>query len=156
MRQGMELTYRLAELPRPLLIATSGHAMALGAILLFTGDVRVGANNAKAKIGMNEVHIGIPLPQGPMELARWRLTPRYFTRSTSLGSLYGPEEAVAAGFLDELVAPDDLLSSTASIASQYAKLKTGPLVKTKQFERKAIIDVCRASLPSDSKIFGAV
>ncbi len=156
MRQGMELTYRLAEFPRPLIIASSGHAMALGAIMLFTGDIRIGANNPKAKVGMNEVHIGMPLPQGAMEMARWRITPRYFTRSTTLGSIYNSEDAVCAGFLDELVEPAELTKRAVTMASQFAKINSGPFVKTKQFERQAIIDTCRAFMEADCKIVGAL
>ena len=75
LRKGCELAIKIAEFPRPTIFAAGGHAMALGAIMLFTGDLRIGvSDNAKAKIGLNEVHIGMPLPIVGMELARWRLS----------------------------------------------------------------------------------
>ena len=41
----------------------------MGAILLFTSDVRIGAEGT-FKIGLNEVAIGMPVPRFAVELGR--------------------------------------------------------------------------------------
>ena len=62
---------RLYTLPMPLVVACTGHALAGGALLVLTGDVRVAARGA-FRIGLNEVQLGLPLPILAVELARYR------------------------------------------------------------------------------------
>src|SRR5262249_53558485 len=81
LRGGSELLLRLYECSLPLVIACTGHALAGGALVVLTGDYRVGAAGA-FKIGLNEVSIGLPVPVLAMELARDRLLPSELTRAT--------------------------------------------------------------------------
>ena len=90
------------------MIADTGHALAMGAILLFTSDVRIGAEGT-FKIGLNEVAIGMPVPLFAVELGRDRLTPTAFTAAINHATVYDPAGAAAAGFLDQVVAPDDVV-----------------------------------------------
>src|SRR5690606_38722158 len=60
-RAGAHLCLRISTLPRPVVLACTGHALAAGAILLMSADVRVGAAG-EFKIGLNEVAIGMPVP----------------------------------------------------------------------------------------------
>ena len=62
----------------PVVAACTGHALAFGAIMLLSSDVRIGAD-IDAKIGLTEVSIGMPLPIFAVELARDRLSPRHLT-----------------------------------------------------------------------------
>ena len=50
-------------------MAATGHGLALGAIMLLAGDVRVGPNasGSKARFGLNEVAIGMTLPMIGLE-----------------------------------------------------------------------------------------
>ena len=77
---------RIAAFERPVVAAVTGHALALGAICLFTTDLRIGTSKPKAKIGMNEVHIGMPLPRFAIEFGRARLSNRHFTQVCSAHS----------------------------------------------------------------------
>src|SRR5215472_8503195 len=43
LRAGFELAERLLAYPRPVVIACTGHAIAMGAFVLLSGDYRVGA-----------------------------------------------------------------------------------------------------------------
>src|SRR5262245_16538636 len=54
LRVGAELALRLYLFPAPVVLAVTGHALAMGAILLMASDVRVGASG-DFKIGLNEV-----------------------------------------------------------------------------------------------------
>jgi|EP00505_MAST-04D_sp_SCG-Rhode-Island_P005488 enoyl-CoA hydratase len=154
LRQGCDLMLRIAEFPRPVLLAVPGHAMALGAIMLFTGDLRVGPRESpQVKIGLNEVHIGMPLPRVGLELARWRLSPNALTRSTTLGHVYAPEEALGAGYLDELVDRDDVIPHTLRAAERYVDIQTLPFHTTKTFERMHCMERCRHGLEEDVKMF---
>src|SRR5262249_18933203 len=52
----------------PLVIGCTGHSLAAGALLVLTGDLRIGAAGP-FKIGLSEVSIGMPVPVLAMELA---------------------------------------------------------------------------------------
>src|ERR1700759_4217907 len=59
--RGSELLLRLYAAKVPLVIACTGHALAGGALVVLTGDLRIAAAGA-FKIGLNEVLIGLPGP----------------------------------------------------------------------------------------------
>ncbi len=55
---GARLALRLYEFPSPVVAACTGHALAMGAILLLASDTRLGARG-DFKLGLNEVAIGM-------------------------------------------------------------------------------------------------
>jgi len=93
---GSDLLLNLYGAKVPLVIACTGHALAGGALVVLTGDYRIGAAGAY-KLGLNEVSIGMPVPVLAMELARDRLLPTELTHATLLAKIYDPEGARAAG-----------------------------------------------------------
>ncbi|MDZ7732808.1 MAG: crotonase/enoyl-CoA hydratase family protein [Acidimicrobiia bacterium] len=105
---GAKLILRLYDLPIPVVVACTGHAVAAGAIILLAADVRVGTEG-EFKIGLNEVAIGMPVPRFAVELARHRLTPPQLVPAVNHAHLYAPLDAVDAGYLDEVARPDDVL-----------------------------------------------
>ena len=120
LQAGAELALEIFEYPKPVVIADTGHALAMGAILLFTADVRIGAEGT-FKIGLNEVAIGMPVPRFAVELGRDRLTPTAFTAAINHATVYDPEGAAAAGFLDQVVAPDDVVPTALAQAAELAE-----------------------------------
>lgn len=108
LRVGAELALRLYRSPVPVVAGVTGHALAMGAILLLSTDVRVGAEG-DFKIGLNEVAIGMPVPSFATELARDRLSPTQLTRAVNLAGIYDPAGALAAGYLDEVVPADQVV-----------------------------------------------
>src|SRR6185369_13460742 len=90
--RGSDLLMKLYGASIPLVIACTGHALAGGALVLLTGDVRIGAAGA-FRIGLNEVSIGMPVPVLAMELARDRLSPTDLACATLMAQIYTPEEA---------------------------------------------------------------
>lgn len=107
-RRGGEVLARLYRSPVPTVIACTGHAVALGAVLLLVADLRVGADS-DAAVGLNEVAIGMPLPALAVELARERLATPALTRAVLLAQMWTPVEAISVGFLDEVVPADRVL-----------------------------------------------
>jgi len=136
---GLELMAKIFAFPRPVIIASSGHALALGAILLLCGDLRIGARNPKAKIGLNEVAIGMTVPAAAVEAARHRLVAKWFPRATSQALVMDPETAAQAGFLDIVVEPADLLNRARAEARELGKLPHPVFERTKMRERGEII-----------------
>ena len=93
---GTRLMMRLYGLPLPLVIAASGHAIALGAFCLLTADYRIGTAG-DFRVGLNETAIGMSLPPFGLMLARERLSKRYLTRATIAATMFAPDEAKDAG-----------------------------------------------------------
>jgi len=120
-RGGAELATRLYEFPVPVVAACSGHAIAMGAVLLLAADTRIGVEG-DFKIALNEVAIGLTLPMFAVELARDRLSRRHLQRAVNLANVFDPAGAVDAGFLDRLVAPERLLDEAIAEAGSYAGL----------------------------------
>lgn len=107
--------------PVPIVAGCGGHAMAAGAMMLLTSDVRIGAD-ARYRVGFSEVAVGLPLPELPVLLARDRLDPRRLQEATLFGTRWDPEQAVDVGFLDRLVPAGDLEDEALAQARDLAEL----------------------------------
>ncbi len=106
---GSTLARRMLAHPFPIVVACSGHAVAKGAFILLSADYRVGVDGP-FKIGLNEVQIGMTMHHVGIELARDRLRKSYFNRSVINAEMFSPADAIQAGFLDAVVAPEDLMN----------------------------------------------
>jgi enoyl-CoA hydratase len=146
-RTGGELLMRLYGHPQPTLAAVTGHALAAGALLVLACDTRV-SGDAPAKIGLNEVAIGMTLPTFAVELARDRLSKRYLTRATVEGEIFSPEGALAAGYVDMIVAADECERSAIDVARRLGQLDANAYAGTKQALRGATIERVRPTLES--------
>jgi enoyl-CoA hydratase len=109
-RRGGQVLARLYQSPVPVVIACTGHAVALGAVMLLAADVRVGAD-ADVAVGLNEVAIGMPLPEVAVALAKERLAAPLRRRAVVLAEMWTPVRAVDVGFLDEVVAPESVVAT---------------------------------------------
>lgn len=116
---GTELILRMAEFPRPLVAACTGHALGAAAVSLLSCDVRVGMAG-EFTIGMDWVRLGVPVPNLAVELARARLSPRHLTLACNTARLYSPEEAVEAGFLD-FISTEDTVDRACEVAADLAQ-----------------------------------
>lgn len=152
-RAGAELTLRVYTFPRPVVIACTGHALAAGAILLMAADVRIGAAG-EFKLGLNEVAIGMPVPVFATELARDRLSRRHLNAAVSLATIYDPEGARDAGYLDTVVAPESVLTSASARAAELAAgLSPDAFVATRRNVRGHIAAHVRDTLDADLQAF---
>ena len=148
LRRGSEMYLRAYGTPLPLVIACTGHALAGGALLALTGDLRLCADGPY-RVGLNEVAIGMPLPLLGMELARDRLAVRELPRATLGAHIYDPAGAVAAGYLDEVVPPGELLARARAEAARLGALSRTAYGATKVRLRGRTIERIRATLDSD-------
>lgn len=127
---GAEVVLRLYGFPLPTIIACTGHAIAMGAVLLLGADTRLGAEG-DFKLGLNEVAIGLPLPPFAMRLAEARLSKRHLVRATLEAEIYGPSQAVDAGFLDRVTSSGALLVEALAEANRLATLDPAAFQATK-------------------------
>ena len=142
---GARLMMRLYGWAQPLLIAASGHAIALGAFCLLTGDHRLAADG-DFRIGLNEVAIGSTLPPFAWLLAKERLSKRYLSQATLTARIYDPSGARDAGFVDEVIPADTLRDVAIEHASQLAALDGDTYGAMKQALRGEAIDAILRAL----------
>lgn len=145
---GAELMVRIYTFPRPVVVACTGHALAAGAILLLVGDVRIGARG-DFKIGLNEVAIRMTLPLFALELARDRLSKRYFSAAVTQARIFDPDGAVDAGYLDAVESPERLLDAALTRAHALGELPDPAFRETKTRERAATVKYIRETLAAD-------
>lgn len=148
-RGGMELAHRLLSFPAPVVVACSGHAMAMGVFLLLSGDYRIGVADAGHKISANEVAIGMTMPQAAIEICLQRLTPAGYNRAVLLADVFTGDAAVAAGFLDATVPADQLAEAAAERAKAFAALDRRAHAESKVRLRGAMLERLTAAIESD-------
>jgi enoyl-CoA hydratase len=147
---GAELMLRLYTFPRPVVVACTGHALAAGAILLLSADVRIGARG-DFKIGFNEVAIQLTLPLFALELARDRLSKRHFTAAVTQARIFDPEAAIDAGYLDAVEAPENVVATALARAGALATLPEQAFRNTKARERAATVKYIHDTLEADMR-----
>lgn len=147
--RGARAALRLYEFPIPVVFGVTGHALAMGGILLSAADVRVGAEGS-FRIGLPEVRIGMPVPMFAVELCRDRVSPRWFTRSVHLAEALSPAQALDAGFLDEVVEPDRVRIRSLEVAAELAEaIHPGPFRLTRRNCRGDLIARLETILAED-------
>ena len=177
---GARLVLRIYAFPKPVVMAATGHGLALGAILLMAGDVRVGPapplpprppylssalpessgsgstqhkkrpkkKRKEAKFGMNEVAIGMTVPDYALALAHARLLPGEVTQCVTMAKICGAEEARRIGYLDVVVSGDGVLGAAMEEAARLGKYVTRERVgvRGREMERECtlrVLCVCR-------------
>ncbi len=127
---GARLAERIMSFPAPVVVACNGNAIAMGGFVLLSADHRIGSAGA-FKIGLNEVAIGMTVPYFGLAIARHRLARPYYDRCTITGELLDPDEARVAGFLDRVVAPDELPAAAQVAARALARVDLAAHAATK-------------------------
>ena len=145
---GNRFLIRLLSTPLPLVIASSGHAVAMGAFLLLTGDLRIGVEG-QYKYWLNEVAIGITMPHFALALTQDRLSPRYQTRAVLTAEPFSPADACSAGFLDHVVAADALEETAVAHAKRLATLNGDAFAATKARLRGPVLTWLRTALEQE-------
>jgi enoyl-CoA hydratase len=142
---GATLCERILAFPRPVITACNGHGVAAGCFMQLPADLRVGVDGP-FQIGLNEVRIGLTMPQFVIELARARLTPSHFDRAVNSAAMYSPAEAVTAGFLDVVVGAEELQGAARQAAAELAGLNAEAHRLTKLKARAGVIAAVRAAV----------
>lgn len=150
-RSGFALVSRLLSFPAPLVGACTGHAVAMGALLLATCDYRIGASG-DFKIMMNESAIGIPMPVPASVLLRERLHPSVHYRAVVLAETFTPDDAVATGWLDQVVAPEELLTAARDKARSLGELHRAAYHTTKLRVWQSTLDSLAEYLAGDPRL----
>lgn len=136
---GGDLVRHLYGASIPVVAACTGHAVAAGALMLLGADIRVGADG-DFRVGLNEVAIGLSLPDWAYTIARERLSKRHIQRSIATARLTDPAGAVDVGFLDRVVEPDRVIETALDEAKALAGLDAAAYARTmREFRGETLV-----------------
>jgi len=127
----------LFDYPKPVVAAVNGHAIAGGCVLACAADHRVMASGT-ARIGVPELLVGVAFPTVAFETVRCacqgRLRDLIFSGRTLL-----PDEAIAEGMVDAVVAPEALMGEAVKVAESLADRPRHAFVLAKRQLRAAAL-----------------
>ena len=147
--EGGALVHRLYGCRVPVVAASTGHALAAGALLLLGCDVRIGAD-VDAKVGLNEVAIKMVLPDWALTIAAERLSKRHLQRAVANARITSPSAAVDVGYLDEVVPTDELLGRAVAVAAEMAAtLDPSAYARTVDALRGDVLATMEAQIAAD-------
>ncbi|KUI39194.1 crotonase/enoyl-CoA hydratase family protein [Mycobacterium sp. GA-2829] len=149
---GFELAVRCLTFPKPIIMAATGPAIAMGSFLLLSGDVRIGTPRTRCQA--NEVAIGMVLPISAIELMRMRLTPAAFHRGISMAAVFSGDAAIDAGWLDEIVEQDAVGRAQQVAAEAAATLHLNAHLASKLKAREQSLQAIRAGIDGLATEFG--
>lgn len=145
---GSTLARRMLAHPFPIIIACPGHAVAKGAFVLLSADYRIGVEGPFT-IGLNEVKIGMTMHHVGITLAQDRLSPAAFQRSVINAEMFTPQGALVAGFLDRVVAVDQLMPAALEVAQEFKKLNLSAHKHTKLKVRQRLLETMDRAIALD-------
>lgn len=103
--ERLENFFRLIWLyPGPTVAAVNGHAIAGGCIMAMCCDYAVATDNPKARIGLNEVAIGLRFPPGLLNFVQASISPQHINEVVLGAGLHSPENAHRLGLVQAVAA----------------------------------------------------
>ena len=148
LRAGYALTARVMGYPYPVIAACNGHSYAMGVFLMLSADYVVGSRG-DFRIAANEVAIGLTMPRVAAAMLEHRLTPAAYQRAVTLSETFDVDSANRAGFFDEVVEVDELLTRARTLADEYKALDREAHTASKRRIRGPVIRRIRRSIPLD-------
>jgi enoyl-CoA hydratase len=124
--------------PGPIVAWINGHAIAGGCIVALACDHRLMTASPKARIGLNEVPLGLRFPPKTWRLVSHRVPAHSIERVVLEGGLYAPETALRLGLVDELIEGE---AEARAYAERVAAAPRAAYVAAKQLLRDGVLDV---------------
>lgn len=121
----------LATHPRPVVAALNGHAVAGGCILACACDRRLMAEGA-GTVGVPELSVGIPFPEIALQILRAAVPARRMRDLVYGGRTLDPDDALAAGLVEELVPAERLAARAREVAGRLGAVPRETFALTKR------------------------
>ncbi len=138
-----DLFEKLFLLPKPVICAVNGHAIAGGCILACAADHRTMARGA-GRVGVPELRVGVPFPCAALEIMRHALAPGFFQEVMYRGAVLEPEAALAWRLIDAIAPQDELLERAVAVARDLASMPPEAFAITKRQMREPASDRMKA------------
>ena len=116
--------------PKPVVAAINGYAVAGGAVLACCADRRI-MGHESGRIGVTELLVGVPFPALAFEVLRAAVPAEYLAEFVFSGATYITDEALEAGWIDEVAEPEELIEDALAVAEELAMLPPKAFAMTK-------------------------
>ena len=125
----------LSEFNKPIIAAVAGAAVGIGTTLLLHCDMVIAANNAKFKLPFTQLGL-CPEAGSSFLLTRLVGQNRAFELMV-LGKTFSAEQALEYGIVNQICAPESLLSTGKKIAKSIAQLPSDAVITSRRLIRQA-------------------
>jgi enoyl-CoA hydratase/carnithine racemase len=138
-RGFIECLAALGRSPIPVVAAITGHSPAGGAVLSIFCDYRVMARASDPakpyRIGLNEVQVGLAVPEIIVQTLRRLVGAHRAERLTVAGAMIDTDEALRVGFVDEACAVDAVIPRALAWCQQHLALPHECMSETRRCAR---------------------
>jgi len=146
------LCLALYTLPKPTVTALTGHATAGGCILALCTDYRLAAAG-DSRMGINESQLGVPVTYLAYRVLADLVGERHARDAMYSGILYSPEDALAIGMIDKVVAPDRVRAASVAKVKDLVSTSRNAFAADKGFRVRALHEAVMAGLEEEEKAF---
>jgi len=147
----LDFTAKITAFKKPLVAAINGHSPAGGCVIALACDARVMAEG-KYIIGLNEVPVGIIVPNSIFSMYSFWLGEANAYRNLLEGKLFSPEEALTVGLVDEVVKPESILTAAERKVRKYMAFEANTWQQSKLNLRKNLIVATSADQSEDLEV----
>ena len=134
-------------LPRPVVAAVNGHAVAGGLILALCGDRRIASPTGT--YGLTELRVGVPYPAAAIGVVRAELEPRAARRLVLDAGLVDAGRMLELGAFDELVPAGEVMERSLAVARELAALPSRAYETVKEQLRGSALAAMLAAVAED-------
>ncbi len=122
----METMKRVFLFPKPVIAASSGHAIAGGMMLFLAADWRLALDDDRHRYGLNEATTGVPMLGGTVGICQYSIPPAHHTEFILHGRLLSGRQCFERQVVQELVsAPGDLEGRARARCEELKDLEPG-------------------------------
>jgi len=140
----MILLQKLVSFSKPAVSAITGHSPAGGCVLALCCDYRIMAEGEYI-IGLNEVPVGIVVPESIFKLYSFWLGSGIAYRSLIEGKLFTPQEALAIGLVDEVVELSRIQNAALRKVKSVTQFEKNAWRNSKQNFRKDLLNSLKSN-----------
>lgn len=134
----------LFEYPGPTVALVNGHAIAGGCVVALACDFRVMQAGTRARVGLNEVALGLRFPPRVMKLVKARVHQRFWDRVILGAGLVDAERALELGLVDEL--SENASTLAGERLAELARHPRDAYSRAKRHLRGGVLDLCAEEL----------
>ena len=141
------MVHELAAFSKPMIAAINGYSPAGGCVLAMTCDYRLMAKSDKFVIGLNEIGVGITVPEYIFHLSAFWIGSRKTYQNIMTAKLMSVQEAFECGLVNEVHEMQDLLPAAEKYVQQLLRAPQKVLVDSKSSMRRALLEKMKSGPP---------
>ncbi len=121
-KRFVDLATEMVGFSKPMIAAIPGHSPAGGCVFACCCDYRLMLEGEQFRIGLNEIPVGIVVPERILHLYGFWVGTRRAYQFLMEGRLLSPNEALNSGLIDEVCTAEELMSRAELQMQKYLKL----------------------------------